>query len=150
MRVHTAWLRAVIESIPGALNGGPDGGLSQVFETKAEYESPYQQAKLTYPYWVIHPADGTDTTDRFNGPKLIQHPRFTVWTVGEDADQAADAAEKVKALLVVGGRGVIPTIEGEISYQIRYSVPLPIQSDKNATPPICYHVAEIGFDSELI
>lgn len=146
MRVHTAWLKGVIESLPGGLVAGR----SQVFVSRAVYPGQPDE-KLSYPYWVIHPADGRDTQERFTGPRLTRHPRFTVHSVGRDADQAAIAAENLRNALIVNGFGVVPIIAGESPKQVWYSSPIPVQVDSSvADRPTCYHVAEIGFDSDVI
>lgn len=147
MRVHTAWLKSVLDGIPGAVNGVSRG---QVFVSRAEYPEPDQKVPVTYPYWVIHPADGRDTQSAITGPYVTRHPRFTIWTVALNADTAALAAENVRNALVVNGRGVKPTIAGEKSQAVWYSSPLPIQVDTNQTPALVYHVAEVGFDSQVI
>lgn len=139
-RNHTAWLKALIETAPGATG--------QVFVTKAEYPAPNEKTPVTYPYWVIHPADGIDEATRETGPAITHHPRFTIHSVGENADQAAWAGEQVKSRIIVGGFGVIPTIAGERSKPCWYHSPVPIQTDKDVLPPICFHVAEISFASE--
>lgn len=146
MRAHTAWLKSVLDGIPGAVNVD---GRSQVFVSKAEYPSPDTKVPLTYPYWVIHPVDGKDTADRFTGPYVTRHPRFTIWSVGLTYDSAATAAENVRAALVVNGRGVVPSIEGELSRSVWYSAPIPVQTDTTKTPALVYHVAEVGFDSDV-
>lgn len=152
MRVHTAWLKTLVETIPGAVIGGR----TQVFVSRAEYPPPDnvgvdgKKIEVTFPYWVIHPADGRDTQPAVTGPYVTKHPRFTVWTVALDADTAALAAENVRNVLVVNGRGVTPSIAGESSQAVWYSSPLPIQVDTTKTPALVYHVAEVGFDSQVI
>lgn len=145
MRVHTAWLKAVIESLPG----GVVDGRSQVFVSRAVYpDAP--DVKVSYPYWVIHPADGRDTQERFTGPRLTRHPRFTVHSVGSYSDQASIAAENLCNALIVNGFGVVPTIAGEAPKPVWYSSPIPVQVDSTIQPPTFYHVAEIGFDSDVL
>lgn len=146
MRVHTAWLKSLIETIPGAVVGGR----SQVFVSKAEYPEPDQKVEVSYPYWVIHPADGRDTADRLTGPYVTRHPRFTIHSVALNADTAGLIAENVRNALVVNGRGVTPVITGERPRAVWYSAPIPIQVDTTKTPALVYHVAEVGFDSDLI
>ena len=99
------------------------------------------------PYVLIHPADGADDTDRQGAPSLTQNPRFTLHSVGATYEQCAWAAEKVKAALVVNGLGVVPTVTGERSGRVWYSVPQPIQQDTDASPTYLYHTAECGFSS---
>lgn len=145
MKAHTDWLKARMETMPGAVIGGR----SQVFVTKAQYPGSDSAVKVTYPYWVIHPQDGNDEQTRFTGPKLTQHPRFTIHSVGLSYDSAAIAGENVKKILIVNGFGVVPAIGGENSRRVWYDVPIPVQTDADVTPAIAFHVAECGFESDL-
>lgn len=135
MRQHTTALKALIEGAP-ALAG-------KVHVTLAD-GGP---GPLKLPYVVIHPSDGTDAADRFTGPKQMYRPRFTVHSVGADANQAAATAEAVKKRLIVGGFGVVPAIPGEDPKRLWYSVPMPLQVDRDVSPPLVFHVAECGFES---
>lgn len=132
MRSHTAWLKARIESVTALA--------SSTFVTVAPANTPL-------PYVLIHPMDGADVADRFTGPRSVQNPRFVIHSVGSTYEQCAWAAEKVKAVLVVAGLGVIPTITGELPRRVWYSVPQPVQTDDDVTPPLIYHTAECGFES---
>lgn len=135
MRQHTNALKALLEGAP-ALAG-------KVHVTLATGAG----GALSLPYVVIHPSDGTDAADRFTGPKQVFNPRFTLHSVGADANQAAATAEAVKRCLIVNGFGVSPTVPGENSKRLWYSVPMPLQVDRDVSPPLVFHVAECGFES---
>jgi hypothetical protein len=98
---------------------------------------------------LIHPSDGRDISDRLAGPSTTQNPRFVIHSVGSTYDQCAWAAEQVKAVLIVAGLGVTPTITGEIAQRVWYSSPQPIDTDDDVTPPLLFHTAECGFESKL-
>jgi hypothetical protein len=136
-RRHDNALLAIIRSIPTAASKtflssvtSPDGSV------------------VNAPYVVVHPADGTDNTDRLAGPATTQHPRWTIHSVGTTTDQAKWVAEQIKAKIIVAGIGITPTIEGESAGAFWYSSPLPVQTDDDFTPPLHYHVAECGFSSD--
>jgi hypothetical protein len=135
MRQHTAAIKAMISAHP-ALAG-------KVFVTLAKGD----QNPLPLPYVVIHPAAGTDESDRLTGPKIVFYPRFTIHSVGSDAEQAAATGEAVKSRLISGGFGLIPVVAGELPRMVWYSSPVPIQVDYDVSPPLCFHVAECGFES---
>ena len=132
MRKHTSWLKSRIQSIPAFT--------SNTFVTTAPPNTPL-------PYILIHPSDGTDISDRLAGPNTVQNPRWVIHSVGSTYDQCAWAAEQVKAVLVVAGLGVTPTITGEIAGRVEYSSPQPIQTDDDVTPPILFHTSECTFQS---
>ena len=136
MRVHTAWLEAAIEAVPALALA--------VYVTIAENRDG---SPVEVPYVVIHPMDGQDDTDRLTGPNATQNPRFTVHSIGLTYEQAAWAAEQVKAVVMVNGLGVVPTVSGERSERVWYSVPQPVQTDKTVTPNLLYHTAECGWES---
>lgn len=132
MRQHTAWLKAEVQAVPALT--------SKTFVTLA--------TNTSVPYVVIHPMDGTDESTRLAGPNATQHPRFVIHSVGSTYEQCAAIAEAVKKRLVVGGFGVTPTIPGELSGRVEYSSPTPIQVDRDVSPPLCYHVAEVSWSSD--
>lgn len=134
MRVHTTWLKSRIQSIPAFA--------SNTFVTVAPANTPL-------PYVLIHPSDGRDISDRLAGPDTVQNPRWVIHSVGSTYDQCAWAAEQVKAVLIIAGLGVTPTITGEIAGRVSYSSPQPIQTDDDVTPPLLFHTAECGFESTL-
>lgn len=141
MRQHTAWLKARVESVPALA--------SKTFVTLVKYPAPNQSVKVEVPFVVIHPFDGIDEQSRFTGPRTKFNPRFVVHSVGADYTQAAAIAEAVKAKFVSGGFGIVPDVPGENSQKLTYEVPTGIQIDDDVTPALCYHVAEIGWSSEL-
>lgn len=141
-RAHTAWLKALLETIPGAV----DDGYSRVFVSKAV---PPDGAKtVPFPYWVIHPAAGRNSAERVTGPYVTKHPRFTIHSNGADADQAALAGELVEDKLVQNGLGVRPAVTGESAKRVWYSSPIPIQVDDGVKPEVFIHIAECGWEAE--
>ena len=134
MRKHTTWLKSRIQSIPAFA--------ASTFVTVAPANTPL-------PYVLIHPSDGRDISDRLAGPDTVQNPRFVIHSVGSTYDQCAWAAEQVKAVLIIAGLGVTPTITGEIAGRVWYSSPQPIQADDDVTPVLLFHTAETGFESTL-
>lgn len=134
MRQHTSWLKAEIQTVPALA--------SKTFVTLA--------TNTSVPYVVIHPFDGVDEQSRFTGPRTEFHPRFVVHSVGSTYEQCAAIAEAVKKRLVVDGFGIVPNIPGERSHKLTYEVPTGIQVDTDVSPPLCFHVAEIGWTSELL
>jgi len=136
MKSHTDWLASRIETVPALA--------SATYVTLAVNADG---SPISLPYVVIHPADGTDDSDRLAGPSVTQHPRFTIHSVGSTYEQAVWAAEKVKGVLVVGGIGVTPAITGEYTGAVWCSSPTSVQTDNEAVPPYCYHTAEVGFES---
>lgn len=132
MRRHTEALKALIQTVPALT--------AKTFVTLAP--------TTAVPYVVIHPMDGNDESTRLAGPASTQHPRFVIHSVGSDYNQCAAIAEAVKSKLVVGGLGVTPAVPGELSGRIEYSSPIAIQIDRDVSPPLCYHVAEITWTGE--
>jgi len=139
VRVHTNWLKSTINAIPQLTN--------RVYVSLAVNAD---KSAVKIPYAVIHPADGSDQSDRLAGPAVVAHPRWVVHTVGLTADQAQETAELIKARLIVGGFGVVPVIAGEHPCAVWYSVPQPMDVDTDASPPTIFHTAEIGFESTPI
>jgi hypothetical protein len=68
--------------------------------------------------------------------------------VGSSANQAKVNADLVKAALVVGGFGIILTVTGRRNGRLYYRSPIPVQIDKTVTPPLCFHVAQVGWRSD--
>lgn len=134
MKQHTDWLISTIQTIPALA--------AKTFNTIVPHDT-------VAPYVVVYPSDGVNEQDRFTGPMNTVHPRFTVQSVGITAEQAAAAAALVRAKLIVTGLGVIPTIAGENTRRVWYSVPQAIQADRDVEPPLIYHTAECGFASDL-
>lgn len=132
MRRHTEALKALIQTVPALA--------TKTFVTLA--------ATTSVPYVVIHPMDGSDESTRLAGPNSTQHPRFVIHSVGSDYTQCAAIAEAVKSKLVVNGFGVSPVVVGELSGRLEYSSPTAIQVDRDVSPPLCYHVAEVTWTGE--
>ena len=105
---------------------------------------------LPLPYWIIHPTDGVDEQTRHSGPSSTEHPEFTIHTVGSSANQVKVNADLVKGSLVVGGFGVVLTVTGRRNQRVVYRSPIPVQIDHTVTPPLCFHVAQIGWVSDPI
>jgi hypothetical protein len=136
VKKHTDAIAALIRTIP-----------TLAAKTYVTLAVNADKSPVTLPYVVIHPADGTDQSDRLTGPATAQHPRFTIHGVGLTYDQASWVGEQIKSKLIVGGFGVTPTVPGERAGMVWYSVPQPVQADTDASPPYCYHTAECGFES---
>jgi len=100
------------------------------------------------PLVLIHPAGGTDTQERLAGPKVTQHPWFTLHIVGSSVDNVETIRDLVKGKFVVNGRGVPPQVAGEVTSNLTWSEPTPIQWDTDVTPPVPYAVVELGFTSD--
>jgi hypothetical protein len=132
VRRHTDALKALIQTVPALA--------TKTFVTLAP--------TTAVPYVVIHPMDGNDESTRLAGPASTQHPRFVIHSVGSTYEQCAAIAEAVKSKLVVGGFGVAPVVVGELSGRLEYSSPQPIQVDRDVTPALCYHVAEVTWTGE--
>lgn len=105
-------------------------------------------AALPLPYWIIHPTDGIDEQTRCSGPSSSEHPEFTIHTVGSTANQAKVNADLVKGSLVIAGFGVVLTVSGRRNQRLTYRSPIPVQIDHTVTPPLCFHVAQVGWVSD--
>src|SRR3546814_15255452 len=90
------------------------------------------------PLVLIHPADGTDSQERFTGPRSAQHPRFTLHIVGSSVDNVQTITEAVKAKFVVDGLGVAPSIPGERPSPLTGGSPIPAPWDTHMSPPVPY------------
>lgn len=138
MKQHTDWVKAQLQSIPAL------AAKTFVLDARKDGAGDFPKA----PFVVIHPVDGIDTDERYTGPALTQHPRFTLHIVGSSYDNVAVVAALVKPLFTVDGLGVIPVIPDERPRRVWWHSPLPIQLDRDVTPPIPYQVVEIGFTSD--
>jgi hypothetical protein len=138
VKAHTDLVLARIQSIPAVA--------SKTFAAVAPRDST---GKLPVaPYVVLYPSEGTDTRERFTGPAVTQHPRFTLHIVGSSYDNAATVAALIKAKFVTGGVGIQADIVGENAYGMAYESPQPIQVDNDLTPPLIYATAEISWSAE--
>lgn len=135
MKVHTDALVALIKTIPA-------------FATKTWPVSIPEGTTPTLPYVLVWPSDGDDSTDRLTGPSVTQHPRWSVWVVGSSYSQVGAGAKLIKDKLIVNGRGTNLTVPGESCGPFWYDSPLTIQTIKNVTPALVYHIGECGFDAD--
>lgn len=129
-RKHTQALKALVQSVPAFA-----GVKTQVTRV------PNGTA---VPYVVIHPANGANTADRFTGPSLTQHPRYTLHVVGVDADQVQLLMDLLEAAVFPNGRGVL-AVPGERVQGFWYASPLPIQADDDVLPGVVFGVVECGW-----
>lgn len=135
-RKHDAWLLSKLRE--------PSQLASKVFLLS---DPGLQSAAL--PYVVVHPLDGTDSGDRLGGGAFDANPRWTVHSVGSTVDQAKWTFELWKSRLIVRGFGVIPEMSGEFAGRVSVSSPIPVQDDPDSNPRSYFHVAEVGFSSQL-
>lgn len=136
----TDYLRTLIEGVPILATA--------TYITQVP-KQPTGNPPLALPYALIHPSDGVDEQTRNTGPYSTEHPEFTLHFVGEDAEQCKAIAELVKAKVIVNGFGIIPTISGRRCQRAYWRSPIPIQTDPDVTPPICFYVVEVGWVSDL-
>lgn len=141
----TLVIQSVIQSAATAANSVNAG---RVYISIAP--APPTGGALPLPYWIIHPADGVDEQTRHSGPSSTEHPEFTIHTVGSTANQAKVNADLVKSSLVVAGFGIIPAVAGRRNQRLTYRSPIPVQIDHTVTPPLCFHVAQVGWVSDPI
>lgn len=104
--------------------------------------------QLPYPYALIHPTGGTDEQTRFTGPAVTEHPEFTIHLAGESANQCQIITDLFKAKVKPNGFGIIPTVSGRRNQQMFWRQPIPIQTNTDVTPPMCYSVVEVGWTSD--
>src|SRR3546814_16238606 len=100
------------------------------------------------PLVLIHPADGTDSQERFTGPRSAQHPRFTLHIVGSSVDNVHTLTEAVKAKFVVDGFDVAPSIPVERTYALTWVTHIAVQCATAVSVPVMYQVIEVGFVKE--
>lgn len=105
-------------------------------------------ALVARPFNVIYPADGIDTQDRLTGGRRVQHPRFTMHIVGDSYKQVATLTSQLKARFIEDGFGIPLDVPGEVTRNVQWSSPEPVQWDTDVTPPVAYQVVELSFDSE--
>jgi len=139
-RRHTQAVKAKIQEI-AALATKTHLGIAQK-DSAGKIPAP--------PLVLIHPAGGTDTQERLAGPRSTQHPRFTLHIVGSSIDNVETIRDAVKAKFVVNGRGVPPTVAGEVTSALSWDEPTPIQWDTDLTPPVPYAVVELGFTADPV
>jgi len=141
MKQHTALVEARVKSLPAFAS---KTWVSLVPRDASGNPIP------TPPYVVLHPSDGTDTSERVTGPRAWQHPRFTLHVVGSSYASLGLAVEALKARFIVSGVPLPIIIAGERARNFFWSSPVPIQVDNDITPPLLYQVIELGWTAEPI
>lgn len=106
------------------------------------------QPPLTYPYALIHPTGGRDEQARFTGPYATEYPEFTIHLVGGSAEQCQTVTDLFKVVVKPAGIGVVPTVSGRKNGRMFWRQPIPIQTNTDISPPICYAVVEVGWTSD--
>ena len=100
------------------------------------------------PYALIHPTPGVDEQTRLTGPPSTEHPEFTIHLAGESAEQCQVATDLLKAQVMPDGFGVIPEVAGRRNQHMFWRQPIPIQTNTDLTPPLCFAVVETGWTSD--
>jgi len=136
MKRHTDAVKARIQTVPQIA--------AKVFVATARKVDGKLQSP---PYVLIYPAEGTDDTDRLDGPRVIQRPRFTIHIVGTSYDNVQTLTEQIKPLFIVNGRAIQVHVDGERGSGLFWESPTPIQWDFDV-PDRLYQVIELGFTSE--
>lgn len=102
---------------------------------------------LPRPYVVIHPKDGIPEQEQYTGPRIVEHPEFTLHIVGDSANSVQVVLELIKAKFVVNGFVIPPTVAGRRQRSGYWQMPTPLQTDNDATPPLVFAVIELGWTS---
>jgi len=136
----TVALRSLIQAVPAAA--------SKTFIVEAKNPPPNEETKVTVPYVVLFPAQGTDEAERVTSPRSVTHPEFTGWAVGGSAEQAGIILDLVKAQLVTNGLGVKVSVTGRVNDRLWFESPVPAQFDKSVMPPLHYHIFRTGWRSQ--
>ena len=137
MKVHADWVKARVQLVSNIAT-----------KTYMAFAPRVAGALPAAPYVVIHSSDGIDSQDRYTGPRVTQHPRFTLHIVGTSYDSVAAVTRNIKAQFIVNGFGVIPVIEGERCWGLWWDAPVPTEVDNDVSPPIVYNIIELGFTTE--
>jgi len=139
MLVHTNVVLARIREIPALAS-----------KTYALIAPKDANGKLpASPFGVLYPADGIDTAERLSGPRSAQHPRFTLHVVGSSYENVATVTALIKARFVDEYGAPIPlVIPGWLVSDFQWSSPIPIQLDRDVSPPIPFQVIELGFTAD--
>lgn len=104
-----------------------------------------------FPYAVIHGSDGVDTAERLAGANTTMNPRYTLWIVGESADQVEVLTDKVKAVFIdANGYGIPLAVDGEMCQSLWWSMPESIQVATDPQPTIAWSAVEIGWTADPI
>jgi len=127
---------AVIEQVPALA--------TSTFVTLA----PVSPVLQPVPYVVVHPSAGVDTADRVTGPRVSEHPDFTLHVVGSSANQVQVVVDLLKPKFVQQGRFIPPLVEGRRNSRGYWRSPIPLQTDTDVDPALIYQVIELGWVSE--
>lgn len=100
------------------------------------------------PYAVVHPSDGNDEQTRLAGPLFTRHPDYTLHLVSGSASSVQATVDLVKAVCVVNGFAVAPTVAGRRNYNAYWRMPARFQIDQSVTPWLVYAVIEYGWSSD--
>ena len=133
-RKHTQALVALSQTVPAFA--------VKTFVTRAPNDT-------VAPYLVWHPAQGTNSQERFTGPSSTKHPRFTGHIVGSTADQVQLLADLLEAAIFPNGRGVI-AVSGESVKNFWFESPLPVQVSSDPLPEVIYLVLECGWTADSL
>jgi hypothetical protein len=106
------------------------------------------QPPLTYPYALIHATGGTDAQSRYTGPYATEFPEFTIHFAGESAEQCQAVTDLFKAIVKPSAIGIVPTVSGRKNGRMFWRQPIPIQTNTDVTPVLCYSVVEVGWQSD--
>lgn len=133
------FVQGLVETIPALA--------SSAFVTLAPKQST-GQPPLPFPYALIHPTGGIDEQSRFTGSYATEHPEFTIHLAGETGEQCEAVVDLLKAVVKPSGVAIIPTVSGRRNQQMFWRMPLPIQTNTDVSPPLCFAVVEVGWTSE--
>lgn len=136
--------RAEVDTVKAILDASPSMA-GRVFVTEA-YDRDGKPLIET-PYWVIHPAGGSDSQTRLTGDYAEHEASFVIHSVHDDADGALWGNEQVDGALRPRGRGVIPLVPGRRTDPVRRDALLPVDVDRDSTPSLVFVPAEYAFTS---
>ena len=104
------------------------------------------------PYAVVQPHDGTDSQDRFSGPRATSHPRAVIHVVGSTFANCQKTVDELKSLFInPTTRFPIPLeVPGETCRNLTWAVPVPVQKDDDLTPALIYATVEVAWDADPI
>lgn len=133
------FMQTTVESVPVLA--------STTFVTLAP-KPPSGQPPIAYPYALIHPTGGVDEQTRYTGPAVTEHPEFTIHIAGASAEQVQTVTDLLKAVVKPDGFGIIPTVSGRRNQRMFWRQPIPIQTNTELVPPMCFAVIETGWTSD--
>lgn len=97
-------------------------------------------------YLVVFTNSGLRVRPRFTGPSSGVTQSFTIHSVGTTPEQAQLGAEVVQDQLV----DFLPVVAGWNCHRLTHEVSLPVQVDRDITPPLYYCVDEFDLVAERI